>query len=153
MLYETANKSIAIESEIQIINDYIELEKLRFTNRLEVIFNHSIDNYKEKLAPLLLLPFVENAFKHGASESRFESHIVIDLTLKDKQLFYEIRNSKEGSSEQAKQTYVREDDDKIGLTNIKRQLELIYPNHQLTIDDNTKEFIVKLHINLNDGKI
>jgi len=155
MLYETAHKSIEIEKEIRIIKDYIELEKLRYTDRLEVIFNHTIDHYHEKIAPLILLPFVENAFKHGAGESRFRSYIAIDLTLKNKQLFYEIKNSKEGSSdsEQAQQTVSDEDVDKIGLSNIKRQLELIYPNHQLTIDNNSNEFIVKLHINLNDGKI
>lgn len=145
MLYETAHESIVIEKEIQIINDYIELEKLRYTNRLQVVFNHSIDNYKEKLAPLILLPFVENAYKHGAGESRFESYIEINLTLKDHQLDYEIKNSKE--------EMVTDDEDKIGLRNIKRQLELIYPNHTLTINHNAKEFIVKLHINLNDGKI
>lgn len=155
MLYETANESIEIEKEIRIIKDYIELEKLRYTDRLEVIFNHSIDHYHEKIAPLILLPFVENAFKHGAGESRFRSYIAIDLTLKDKQLIYEIKNSKEGSidSEQAEQTVSDENSDNIGLSNIKRQLELIYPTHQLTIDNNTNEFIVKLHINLNDGKI
>jgi two-component system LytT family sensor kinase len=146
MLYETAKESIEIESEIQIINDYIELEKLRYTKRLEVIFKHSIDNYKEKIAPLLLLPFVENAFKHGAGESRFQSYIAIDLELKGKKLSYEIKNSKE-------EAHLNQDADAIGLNNIKRQLELIYPDHQLTIENNAKEFIVKLHINLNDGKI
>jgi two-component system LytT family sensor kinase len=145
MLYETANESIAIEKEIQMINDYIELEKLRYTTKLEVIFNHTIDNYQEKIAPLILLPFVENAFKHGAGESRFESYIVINLTLNEKHLFYEIKNSKED-------TFI-EEEDKIGLRNIKRQLELLYPNHQLHINHNTNEFIVQLQINLNDGKI
>lgn len=145
MLYETANESIAIENEIQIINDYIELEKLRYTDRLIVTFNHSIDNYKEQLAPLVLLPFVENAFKHGAGESRFESYIDINLTLKAGLLSYVIRNSKEES--------VADESDKIGLRNIKRQLELIYPNHNLAIDQHAKEFMVTLHINLNDGKI
>lgn len=145
MLYETANKSNTVVNEIQIIKDYIELEKLRYTNRLQVIFKHSIDNYSEKLPPLLLLPFVENAFKHGAGESRFESYIEINLTLKDMQLHYEIKNSKE--------EIMTDDQDKIGLRNIKRQLELIYPNHNLTIDHDAKEFIVKLEINLNDGKL
>ena len=155
MLYETSNESIEIEKEIRIINDYIELEKLRYTDRLDVIFNHSIDDYKEKIAPLILLPFVENAFKHGAGESRFRSYIAVELTLKDKELIYEIKNSKEGlnDSEQTNQTTADEVGDKIGLSNIKRQLELIYPTHQLTIDNNSHAFIVQLHINLNDGKI
>lgn len=146
MLYETANSSIEIENEIRIINDYIELEKLRYTSRLGVTFNHSIDNYQEKIAPLILLPFVENAFKHGAGESRFESFIAINLELQDRKLFYEIRNSKEAIENQ-------QTDHAIGLNNIRRQLELLYPDHTLTIDDHAKEFIVKLHINLNDGKV
>mgnify|MGYP003493480256 FL=1 len=91
------------------------------------------------------MPFVENAFKHGAGESRFESYITINLTLKDWQLFYEIKNSKE-------EVLIAEED-KIGLRNIKRQLELLYPNHRLYINHNANEFIVTLQINLNDGKI
>ena len=146
MLYETANESIAIENEIRIINDYIELEKLRYNDRLEVVFNHAVDNYKEKVAPLVLLPFLENAFKHGAGESRNQSYIDINLTLKDRKLFYEIKNSKEAAT-------ADEDDHKIGLVNIRRQLELIYPNHLLTIDNNATAFTVKLQIDLNDGKI
>ncbi|MFT3796391.1 sensor histidine kinase [Flavobacterium sp.] len=155
MLYENARDSIAIESEIKIINDYIELEKLRYTNRLNVTFSHSIDNYKEKIAPLLLLPFVENAFKHGAGESRFESFIDINLTLQNQQLAYEIKNSKEGSGDDER-TGPNDPDQaeaKIGLGNIKRQLELLYPKHRLAIDNTPTAFTVKLHINLNDGKI
>lgn len=154
MLYENAKESIAIENEIKVINDYIALEKLRYT-KLNITFNHSADDYKEELAPLVLLPFVENAFKHGAGQSRFESYIAIDLVLKDKQLSYEIRNSKESTDDglQSDQMQTDEMDDKIGLGNIKRQLELIYPGHQLAIDNLPNEFIVKLHINLNNGKI
>jgi two-component system, LytTR family, sensor kinase len=154
MLYENASDSIDIEREIKVINDYIELEKLRYT-KLNVVFNHSIDNNKEQLAPLILLPFVENAFKHGAGESRFQSFIDIDLTVKNKQLLYEIKNSKEsaGESEQGKQIAANDVGHTIGLGNIKRQLELLYPNHRLTIDSKPNEFIVKLHIDLNDGKI
>jgi len=146
MLYETSNGPIEIENEIKIINDYIELEKLRYSNRLKVIFSHSVDNYKEKLAPLILLPFVENAFKHGAGESRFKSYIYINLELNDKQLFFEIRNSKEEINDEV----IIEN---IGLSNIQRQLELIYPTHELSIENGNMEFIVKLKINLNDGKI
>ena len=146
MLYETSNGPIEIENEIKIINDYIELEKLRYSNRLDVIFSHTVDNYKEKLAPLILLPFVENAFKHGASESRFKSYIHINLELNGKQLFFEIRNSKEEINDEV----IVEN---IGLSNIQRQLELIYPMHRLSIENGNIEFIVKLTINLNDGKI
>ncbi|MBS1535105.1 MAG: histidine kinase [Bacteroidetes bacterium] len=146
MLYETAQQSIEIEKEIQMINDYIELEKLRYSNKLKVTFDHSVDSSQKRITPLLLLPFVENAFKHGPGESRFESVINIHLTLKEEQLFFEIKNSVENQSEPDHQS-------KIGLNNIKRQLELIYPNHQLSIDQQPDWFCVRLKINLTDGKI
>lgn len=146
MLYESARKSIEIDKEIQIIHDYIELEKLRYDERLEVIFENSVDQPHEKIAPLILLPFVENAFKHGASESRFQSYIRIELLLKKQQLFFEVKNSKE-INDDTQQTV------KIGLNNIRRQLELLYPEHQLIIEDQPKEFTVQLKINLSDGNI
>lgn len=146
MLYETAHQSIEIEKEIQIIYDYIELEKLRYSNKLMVTFDHSIDPSQKRITPLLLLPFVENAFKHGTGESRFESVINIHLTLKEEQLFFEIKNSVENQSEPDHHS-------KIGLNNIKRQLELVYPNHQLSIDHQPDWFCVRLKINLTDGKI
>ena len=141
MLYETANESIAIEHEIKIIEDYIELEKLRYSNRLNVVFHHSVDNKQEKLAPLILLPFVENAFKHGAGESRFRSEININLTLKDQRLTFVVANSKETTDSE-------DSEPKIGLANIKRQLELIYPGHELAIDQTSDTFKVALNIDL-----
>lgn len=146
MLYETTSESNEIENEIKIIKDYIELEKLRYSSRLNVVFNQEIDDNKQKLAPLILLPFVENAFKHGAGESRFESFIHIDIKLIEKHLFFEIKNSKE-------ETFDTGIVENIGLQNIKRQLELIYPTYELSIENTEKEFIVKLTINLNNGKI
>lgn len=146
MLYESARKSIEIDKEIQIIHDYIELEKLRYDQRLEVIFKNSVDRPHERIAPLILLPFVENAFKHGASESKFQSYIRIQLLLKKQQLFFEVKNSKEINDETQHTV-------KIGLNNIRRQLELLYPEHQLTIEDQPKEFSVQLKINLSDGNL
>lgn len=146
MLYETTHPTIEIEKEIQMIYDYIDLEKLRYSSKLQVIFHHEIDPSKKRITPLLLLPFVENAFKHGASESRFESYIDIRLTLKDDMLFFVIKNSMEHQS-------ASDNESKIGLKNVKRQLELLYPNHQLDIDKQPDSFRVTLKINLADEKI
>jgi len=146
MLYETNTEKTEIANEVKIINDYLELEKLRYNNRLRIEFNNRIDNQKEAIAPLILLPFVENAFKHGAGESRFESYILIDLTLIDGRLNFTIINSKEYLQ---KKTII----ENIGLRNIRRQLELTYPVHELVIENSNKEFIVKLKINLNERKI
>jgi len=70
MLYETGGEFIAIEQELKIITDYIALEKLRYDDSLRVNLNYDIEDMKQALPPLLLIPLVENAFKHGVSETR-----------------------------------------------------------------------------------
>jgi len=134
---------IKLEDEIKIITDYIELEKLRYGNRLNITFDIETDNPKEMIAPLLLLPFVENSFKHGASESRFNSFINIKLKLVNQHLFFTIANSKELQKES--------NENGIGIQNVLRQLQLIYGTcHQLTIQNSSTEFLVTLTINLKE---
>ena len=70
MLYETGGEFIAIEQELKIISDYIALEKLRYDESLNINFNYDVEDMKQALPPLLLIPLVENAFKHGVSETR-----------------------------------------------------------------------------------
>ena len=142
MLYECSSPRIALKDEIKVIRDYIDLENLRYSDRLSVVFNEKLDRPGHPIAPLLLLPFVENAFKHGASESRFQTFIKIDIQLEQGIMDFCIENSKDGDGE------LKEGG--IGLRNVKRQLELIYPNsHQLDIRNEEKLYTVLLHIDLN----
>ena len=141
MLYRSNKASITIEEEMRILDDYIELEKLRY-DRLSIAFNKQVDDHTVTIAPLLLLPLVENAFKHGPSGSRFDSFIHIDFILKEKVLFFEISNSFETGCSQAVIT------ENIGLNNTRRQLELMYQSYNLEIDNDNNIFHVKLHINL-----
>ena len=141
MLYETKNEQIRISDEIKVLDDYIELEKLRYNDRLTLSFIHDIDNENEPIAPLLLIPFVENAFKHGASESRFESYINLEMVLQDGILEFCIENSKE---QNGKRVY----DENIGLRNVRRQLELLYGEHEVSIKSEATVFKVFLKINL-----
>lgn len=83
MLYESERKSIPISSEIKIIEDYIELESLRYNDKLEVTMIKAIDDDTIQITPLLFLPLIENAFKHGSSESRKSSFICINFHLKE----------------------------------------------------------------------
>jgi len=140
MLYDANTSQIEIGKEITLIENYIEIERLRYGNRLAITFTKEVDNVNKKIAPLLLLHFVENAFKHGSSESRFDAFIRIQLTLKNNQLLFRVANSKEGMAD--------EKEEAIGLKNIKRQLELIYPHHQLTIDVRESEFVIELNVAL-----
>lgn len=140
MLYETAHQSINISDELKVVKDYIELEQLRYGSRLNITYHEDIDNQQQQITPLILIPFVENAFKHGISETRFESYISISTILKNGFLRFIIENSKPDSSEKLI--------DRIGLKNVKRQLELLYTEHNLQIDVTTHSFKIILTINL-----
>lgn len=148
MLYEAANETIAIEKEIRFLDDYISLERIRYTDTgLSVSFKKEIDDPMQPIAPLILLPLVENAFKHGASENHFDSFIDITLTVKNQQLSFCMKNSYEEPLQKNKSTT-------IGLQNTERQLQLLYKDHQLAIKKENNEFEVLLTINLNSyGKI
>jgi LytS/YehU family sensor histidine kinase len=141
MLYETGKPHITIAQEIKMMDDYIELEKLRYNNRLSVTFEKICDNDTEPIAPLLFLPFVENAFKHGVSETRFESFIFITMVVREGKLNFAIENTKE---QLINQGFV----ENIGLGNVKRQLELMYSDYDLQIDNRDSIFRVNLHVNL-----
>jgi len=142
MLYETSGSSISIDQELKIIADYIALEKLRYDDTLVVNFNHSIDNNAQTLPPLLLMPLVENAFKHGVSETRDLPFVEITLSVIEQQLLFKVKNSTETntSNENLKEN--------IGLANLRRQLELLYKDYHLAVEKNDNSFSVTLTINL-----
>ena len=142
MLYESKNNSITIAEELRVLNDYVELERIRYNERLTIHFTKLIDNETQPIAPLILLPFVENAFKHGASETRFNSFINIHVQLLNGRLIFTIKNSKE---DEGKETIT----ENIGLSNVRWQLELMYPEHSLDMEIDKTVFKVTLAINLN----
>ena len=141
-LYDSKHKGITIDREIKIIENYISLEQIRYSDNLSLIFKKVIDNEEQEITPLILLPFVENAFKHGASESINNPSIDICLQLDKGILKFNIKNSKEKKENSYKAN--------IGLINVKRQLELIYPVHNLIITNNLAAFEIELTINLNN---
>ena len=147
MLYESGKTMITLGDEMKILDDYIELEKIRYDSRLEIVFCRDIDDDKEKIAPLLLLSFVENAFKHGASESRFKSYIHINMKMQSGKLNFAIENTREESDKAGR-------NGNIGLANAKRQIELLYTDYELDVEDKKETFKVNLTINLHShGKI
>lgn len=140
ILYGSKSNVITIADELKVLDDYIELEKIRY-DRLTIHFDREIDESSRKIAPLLLLPFVENAFKHGASESRFDSFIRIRVQLQNGLLNFNIENTKETST-------AEEIRDNIGLRNVRRQLELMYKEYDLQLKNEPDIFSVSLFINL-----
>jgi LytS/YehU family sensor histidine kinase len=142
MLYETSGQYIAIEQELKIISDYIALEKLRYDESLRVNFNYDVEDTKQALPPLLLIPLVENAFKHGVSETREQPYIDIHLSVHNRQLSFVVKNSTEPFSGESS---VKEN---IGLSNLRRQLELLYKEYNLTVHQAQAGFMATLKINL-----
>lgn len=142
MLYETNGEYIAIEQELKIISDYIALEKLRYDESLHINFNHDVEDMKQALPPLLLIPLVENAFKHGVSETRNRPFVDIHLSVRKRQLSFVVKNSTEDFSSDKT---VKEN---IGLSNLRRQLELLYTDYNLSVQQEDSVFRTTLKINL-----
>jgi sensor histidine kinase YesM len=142
MLYETGGEYIAVEQELKIMNDYISLEKLRYDESLRVNFNHDVEDMKQSIPPLLLIPLVENAFKHGVSETRNQPFVDIHLSIRNRVLNFVVKNSSESPAEG---DAVKEN---IGLSNLRRQLQLLYTDYNLSVQQNGSFFTSVLKINL-----
>lgn len=142
ILYESPGQFIALTDEVKVIEDYIDLETIRYNNRLSVSFTKETDSDSYQITPLILLSFVENAFKHGVSESRFESFVHIEMNVKNGHLQFSIRNTNENGAATATVN-------SIGLNNVRRQLELTYKEYDLDVENKNNIFKVNLKINLN----
>lgn len=141
MLYETRGEYISIGQEVKIISDYISLEQLRYDESLQVNFNHDIEDMNQAIPPLLLIALVENAFKHGVSETTGRPFVDIHLSVNERRLAFIIKNSSDGTAK----TGVKEN---IGLSNIRRQLELLYKEFSMTVVPGESDFTATLKINL-----
>ncbi len=141
MLYETNTPLIPIEKEVQIIQDYISLEKLRYDEQLRISFDFDIQQPSTRIPPLLLIPLVENAFKHGSAETIETPFVRIRLTVLNDQVNFFVQNSTGDSS---KDEPIKEN---IGLSNIRRQLELLYTDYKLAYQKEGTVFNAHLYIN------
>lgn len=146
MLYDAATELVPLTKEIKNIQNYIELERIRYGDRLDLSFTVTGAVEGRQIAPLILLPFVENAFKHGTSNEHRECWITIDLKIKDDILLFKVENSVNSSN---KSTNFMGYQSGIGLKNVRRRLELLYPSrHQLGIVKEADAHWVDLKIEL-----
>ena len=141
MLYETSGNFIAVEQELKIINDYIALEKLRYDETLKVTLANDIENMSQSIPPLLLIPLIENAFKHGASETVSQPFVDIHLSIKNQLLILIVKNS----TDEIPDLEIKEN---IGLSNLRRQLALLYKDAALSVTNSGNVFVATLRINL-----
>lgn len=142
MIYNSNEEFVSLAKEIEILNSYIELEKMRYNERLNLQFTIQGEVNGYRIAPLILLPFIENSFKHGASNDRTQPLININLNIEKSHMTLRVINSVPVD--------IIEDDtvaQGIGLKNVKRRLELIYPGeHELNIKSGNKQYEVRLKI-------
>lgn len=144
MTYTIEQKYVDLEEEIEHVTNFVDLQKLRLFAEVVVNLNHTIDNKGAKIEPMLLIPFVENAFKHGVSYSN-KAEINIQLKVKNNKLDFLVTNLMFQKSD----TKNSKSDSGIGLPNVKRRLELLYPdNHILNISEEENKFKVELSIDL-----
>ncbi len=145
ILYQSDQASISIEKEIELIQGFIDLESLRYGNALDVSFEKRVDDLNTQIAPLVLLPLIENAFKHGVSSDPKNAKIHIDLLVSGNSIKFKVFNTKLNDS--VKQ--VTNTKSGIGTSNLKRQLEINYPNkYTLEIDEKQDSYFVELLIDL-----
>ncbi len=145
MLYDCNEKEVSIEKEITYIKNYLELEKLRHGRNIEISFDIEENVSTQKIAPLLLIPFIENAFKHGVSNLISNSYVDVKLSCSSYQIEMHVKNSKRPSI--PKNEFRKNGG--IGLLNVRRRLDILYPgNHVLTIIESPAEYSVELKINI-----
>ncbi len=146
MLYETNEVLVPLQNEWQYLKNYIDLEQLRLGHRSEVHFLLNGDIQYQRIAPFLLATFVENAFKHGVGQRLADSRIDIELTINATQLHFSCTNNK---PEIAPQIVPKGIANGIGLVNVRRRLDLLYPNkYELIINSEAKMYSVFLDLQL-----
>ena len=144
MLYEADEDKVSLEKETEYLQSYIDLQRQRFGNNLEVQVDLQKTDNNYEIEPMLLIPFVENAFKHGTGMIE-SGQITVSLRADKNILDFRVRNKYDPSS-----TEIKDKTSGIGLTNVKRRLNLLYGNkHSLLITQRDNWFTASLQLNLN----
>lgn len=148
-LYEANKKSIELDREFENLTNYISIEKVRHEDLVTVKYTFPADHKQLTISPMLLMPIVENAFKHGQSSNGYWINIESSIE-HDSNLSFRVENSVSGKNNS--KLYL--ENSGIGLSNVKRRLELIYPNrHLFKVERQDSKFTVFLKIQLNENEM
>jgi two-component system, LytTR family, sensor kinase len=141
MLYECTSDEVWLSKEIKFIRNYIDIEKIRYGDKLDIDIRVTGEVNDRKIAPLILLPFVENCFKHGASEELQQSWVKLTIDAQPHVLIIKVENNKASENGGNRQAG-------IGIQNVKRRLDLLYAGkHELKIMNGEETFLVVLILN------
>ncbi len=142
LLESSKTDKVSLKKEIQFLEDYLSLEKIRLSKNTDIRFEVSGIVSNVLIAPLLFIPLVENAFKHGLKTNKSDSFAHFSLSVQGKDLFFEAKNLLGKSLENSPESGT-------GIENLRKRLQLIYPNnHLLDIQKSNDEYKVILHIQL-----
>ncbi|OUS00113.1 histidine kinase [Flavobacteriales bacterium 33_180_T64] len=138
-IYEGQNETVLLSKEIDYLQNYIELHKMRYHKTIDIKFNHNITDDTYRVMPLLFIILLENAFKHGVENLRENAYVYITMTVGNNQVYFDIENNFDVS--------LTNESNGIGLTNLKRRLELVYPkDHSLSFSITKEVYKAQLNI-------
>jgi sensor histidine kinase YesM len=144
IIYECNQPGVPLKKELSMIQDYMSLENIRYGEQMDMQVAIRDDDSGKMIAPLLLIPFVENSFKHGASKMLSKPRVILDITISNETLYFKLSNSK------PKEYIIRHNAGGIGLVNVQKRLQLLYPGrHTLLMTEEQEYFTVILEIDLN----
>lgn len=145
LLYEASEKKVTIDKEIAYLNNYFELERIRLGNRGKIHFETEIDSDEYLIEPMLIMPFVENCFKHGLNKLANDGWVSVILKIEEGLMNIVISNNMGQNNEEAEKKKVGG----IGIENVKRRLKLLYPNkHKLLITNTNNIYKVDLELSI-----
>jgi two-component system sensor histidine kinase AlgZ len=139
MIYDSNHPLVPVSKEIEYMQSYISLEKLRLNNEIPITFKVTGDTDRVRIAPLIFITFLENAFKHGVTNNKPDAWVNISICMKGTDCTYTVENSKLTPAGEGKSG--------IGLQNVNRRLELSYPEkYELKVDDLPDSYRVQLKL-------
>ncbi|MBI1305776.1 MAG: histidine kinase [Bacteroidetes bacterium] len=145
VLYDGGERWVSLEKEISYLRNYLDLEQIRNGERLKISFDINGNVGGKQVAPMLFLTFLENSFKHGIQQKTSSGYVNVKMDVDEQNLHFQIQNSKPPKTSIAP----KNEPGGIGLTNIRKRLDLLYPNkHILKIEDNEQEYSVDLRLQL-----
>jgi LytS/YehU family sensor histidine kinase len=144
MIYESNEQVVPLQKEIDYINNYIDLQRLRTRDNASIVLNITGELENRYIAPLILVVFIENGFKHGIKATIHQSFVNILIAINDDRLHMQVENSKGVIDDMEKDSFSG-----LGLENVKRRLELLYPEkYELTINDTEEKYTAVLQLPL-----
>jgi hypothetical protein len=144
ILYDGGEKVVGLEKELEYLKNYLELEKIRYGNRLQIKLEIDGDPSGKEIAPMLFLPFVENSFKHGVNSNIGNTFINIEVKIEQNAIAFRIENNKPINNLNDTQGY----QGGIGIDNVKKRLNLLYPGKYSLLIHEGDTFLVNLNIEL-----